>query len=67
MSIAEVKSVEKLWFTRKAAAEYLGVSLGYIKKLCLNSKFKSYKVEGLVFIRKDDLDRFILKHDILKS
>lgn len=67
MSIAEVKSVEKLWFTRKAAAEYLGVSLGYIKKLCLNSKFKSYKVEGLVFIRKDELDRFILKHDILKS
>lgn len=67
MSIAEVKQVDKLWFTRKAAAEYLGVSQSYVKKLCLNSKFRSYKVEGLVFIRKDDLDRFILKHDILKS
>ena len=67
MKTAEVRQVDKVWFTRKAAADYLGVSLSYIKKLCLGAKVPSYKVEGLVFIRKDELDRFIQRHDILKS
>lgn len=67
MKQVEIKQVEKVWFTRKDAAEYLGVSLSFIKKLCLGAKVPSYKVEGLVFLRKDELDRFIKKHDILKS
>lgn len=64
---AQVKQVEKVWFTRKDAADYLGVSLSFIKKLCLDAKIPSYKVEGLVFVRKDELDRFIQRKNILKA
>ena len=56
---AKVVEVEKRWFTRAAAAEYLGVSASYIKKLHQNAKLRFYKAGGLVFIAKEDLDRLI--------
>ena len=64
----EVREVEKLWFTRKDAAAYLGVSVDFIKALCLGGRLPWYKVcasngdskkDGISFIRKDDLDSFI--------
>ena len=68
-----VMDVEKVWLTRKEAAKYLGVSVDFIKSLCLNMRIPWYKVcasnaskggdrrgrEGICFIKKKDLDRFI--------
>lgn len=64
----EVRQVDKVWFTRKDAAKYLGVSVDFIKKLCLGKRITYYKVcasnskngkDGVSFINKEDLDGFI--------
>ena len=69
----EVRAVEKIWFTRKDAAAYLGVSRDFVKALCLSGRLTSYKVcasnsksakDGVSFIKKSDLDIFIDSHKI---
>ena len=69
----EVRAVEKIWFTRKDAAAYLGVSRDFVKALCLSGRLTSYKVcasnsksekDGVSFIKKSDLDSFIGSHRI---
>lgn len=57
-----VRTVEKLWMTRKGAADYLGVSVDFIKSLEENEGLNSSKVRGLVFIAKSDIDRIIKKN-----
>ena len=41
-----VMDVEKVWLTRKDAAKYLGVSVDFIKKLCLDMRLPWYKVSA---------------------
>ena len=65
LTIAKTQAVSKMWFTRKDAAEYLGVSVDYIKTLCNTAKMPWYKVGGLALIKKDDLDRYISKHRVI--
>ena len=64
----EVRAADKIWFTRKDAAAYLGVSRDFVKALCLSGRLPSYKVcatngksakDGVSFIKKSDLDSFI--------
>jgi len=66
--VTEVRPVDKIWFTRKDAAAYLGVSRDFVKALCLSGRLQSYKVcasnsksakDGVSFIKKSDLDSFI--------
>ena len=59
----KVREVEKVWFTRKDAAKYLGVSVSFIRRMEASIRYS--KVGGLVFIAKSELDRFIKKNDVL--
>ena len=74
----KVLDVEKVWLTRKEAAKYLGVSVDFVKQLCLGMRLPWYKVcasngtkggkrrgrEGICFIKKSDLDRFVKSNKI---
>ena len=58
---AKVVEVERIWFTRKEAARYLGTSISFITTLNRTARLRFYKAGGLVFIAKNDLDNFIRK------
>lgn len=55
----KVVEVEKVWFTRQEAARYLGTSHSYIKTLNLTGRLRYYHAGKIVFISKEDLDRYI--------
>lgn len=57
----EVAEVSRIWLTRKDAAKYLGVSVKYIQRLNDSAQLRYSKVGGLVFIRKEDIDRLLTK------
>ena len=62
---AKVREVEKIWFTRRDAAKYLGVSVDYIHALQQSAKLRFYKMRHTVFIAKEDLDKLILRHRVI--
>ena len=62
--VKPVREVERTWFTRKGAAEYLGVSVDFIKGLNQTGKLKFSKLGGLVFIQKDVLDRLLKRSKV---
>lgn len=62
---AKVREVEKIWFTRREAAKYLGVSVDFIADLQQSAQLKFYKMRRTVFILKQDLDNLILKHRVV--
>lgn len=50
---------EKKYLTSKEAAEYLGFSLSYFRKLMMRRAIPMYKPSGkLCFFDRDDLDAF---------
>lgn len=50
---------EKKFLTSKEAAEYLGFSLSYFRKLMMRRAIPMYKPSGkLCFFDRDDLDAF---------
>ena len=62
---AKVREVEKIWFTRREAAKYLGVSVDFIADLQQSAQLKFYKMRRTVFILKQDLDNLILQHRVV--
>ena len=62
---AKVREVEKIWFTRREAAKYIGVSVDFIADLQQSAQLKFYKMRHTVFILKQDLDNLILKHRVV--
>ena len=62
---AKVREVEKIWFTRREAAKYLGVSVDFIADLQQSAQLRFYKMRRTVFILKQDLDNLILKHRVV--
>lgn len=57
--------VEKIWLTNKDAQEYLSVSVDFMKKLRRNGKLSFYKLGGMVFYLKKDIDRLIQKNRVI--
>lgn len=58
---SQVIPIERVWLTQKDAAEYLGVSIDYIKELRLSGQISFYQPTNgkLVFLRKKDIDHWI--------
>ena len=65
IKVKPVRKVERLWFTRKDAADYLGVSVELIKRLNQKGKLGYSKVGGLVFISKSDIDKLLTKSKVI--
>lgn len=59
MDKTNVVSVEKIWFTNRDAQAYLGVSIDFLKRLRADGKLSFYKVGGMVFYRKRDIDKVL--------
>lgn len=59
MDKTNVVSVEKIWFTNRDAQAYLGVSIDFLKRLRADGKLSFYKVGGMVFYRKRDIDKLL--------
>jgi len=62
--LGTVRDVEKVWMTRHEAAKYLGVSYDWVKRQNLGGGLSYYKVDGVVFIAKRDLDKLITKNKV---
>lgn len=54
-----VRVVEKIWLTRKQAAEYLGTSEEWIKKRNLCGDIRYSKCEGMVLMNIRDIDKYV--------
>ena len=59
MNNGKVIEVEKIWLTNREAQMYLGVSVDFLKRLRADGKISFYKVGGVVFYRKHDIDRLL--------
>lgn len=59
--VSQVAPIERVWLTQKDAAEYLGVSIDYIKELRLSGQISFYQPTNgkLVFLKKKDIDHWI--------
>lgn len=65
ITVAEAKrSVDKLWFTQKDAASYLGMSLRMIVRLREQGKLPWYQLDRTVLLKKDDIDRLVERHRV---
>lgn len=65
ITVAEAKkSVDKLWFTQKDAASYLGMSVKTISRLREQGKLPWYQLDRMVLLKKDDIDRLIERHRV---
>lgn len=65
ITVAEAKkSVDKLWFTQKDAASYLGMSVKTISRLREQGKLPWYQLDRIVLLKKDDIDRLIERHRV---
>ena len=65
--IAE-KEVPREWFTQQAAADYLGMSLDYIKTIRKSGALRYYQPNGkAIFIAKRDLDNYIRRHPYINT
>lgn len=65
ITVAEAKrSVDKLWFTQKDAASYLGMSVKTISRLREQGKLPWYQLDRTVLLKKDDIDRLIERHRV---
>lgn len=55
-------------YTQKEAAEVAGISLSYIQKLTASGELPHSKPKGkLIFIRRRDLEKFLMKNYIRSS
>lgn len=57
--------VDKRWFTTENAMQYLGVSRRWLERIRNSAKLKFYKVGGIIFYAKNDLDRLIEKNNVI--
>lgn len=57
--ISQVMPIERIWFTQKDAAKYIGVSAETIKRMRLSGKLPSYSFGGTVLVKKADIERLI--------
>lgn len=65
ITVAEAKkSVDKLWFTQKDAASYLGTSVRMISRLREQGKLPWYQLDRMVLLKKDDIDRLVERHRV---
>lgn len=65
ITVAEAKkSVDKLWFTQKDAASYLGMSVKTISRLREQGKLPWYQLDRMVLLKKDDIDRLVERHRV---
>ena len=55
---------ERVWFTTKDAALYLGTSKDFIRDLILDG-LPCYKVRHMIFVKREELDEYIIKHRIV--
>ena len=55
----KVRAVEKVWFTRKEAAEYMGKSVEHVKRLNLNGELRFSRPKRAVYILKSDVDNYL--------
>lgn len=65
IKVKPVRNVERMWFTRKDAAAYLGVSVELIKRLNQRGQLGFSKVGGLVFISKSEIDNLLTKSRVI--
>ncbi len=61
----KVKEVDKVYFSNKEAAAYLGVTIEFLKTLRENALISFYKVRNTVFYKKTELDRMIERNKII--
>lgn len=54
----------KRWFTIKEASEYLGTSRDFVRDIIVDG-LSYYRVRHTVFVEKDELDSYIIKHKIV--
>ncbi|MCH3980471.1 MAG: helix-turn-helix domain-containing protein [Prevotella sp.] len=61
--IGKVQPAEKVWFSASELANYLGVSMCYVRSIRNSGRIKFYKPFGnkMIFFKKSDVDRFIEK------
>lgn len=65
ITVAEAKrSVDKLWFTQKDAASYIGMSVKTISRLREQGKLPWYQLDRTVLLKKDDIDRLVERHRV---
>jgi excisionase family DNA binding protein len=62
---AKVREVERVWFDRTEAARYACVSVSKIKEWNYSGRLGFYKPDGVVLIKKSELDRFIEKSKVI--
>lgn len=60
ITVAEAKrSVDRIWFTQREAAAYLGVSPKTISRLRESGRLSFYRLDRLVLLKKSDVDRLV--------
>lgn len=61
----KVKEVDKVYFSNKEAAAYLGVNTDFMKTLRENALISFYKVRNTVFYKKTELDRMVERGKVI--
>ncbi|MDG4945115.1 helix-turn-helix domain-containing protein [Weeksellaceae bacterium KMM 9713] len=62
-SLEELKSNTKEILNLEEASKYLGISKSYLYKLTSGNKITYYRPEGkLIYFRKEDLDKYLLRN-----
>lgn len=59
MARANIKDIERVWFTTRDLMCYLGVGMDFVKSLRENARIPFYKVGRTCFYSKNDIDRLI--------
>lgn len=65
MRQGKVEKVEKVFLTDREAQVYLGVSQSTMKRFRAHLLINYYKLGGLIWYKKSDLDRLVLSHSVL--
>lgn len=59
--LVRIEPIEKKWLSMAAAMEYLGMSRDFIDAMRLEPGINTYRVGRTIFLKKDEIDRFIEK------
>lgn len=65
MKTSIVDKVNKIWLTNKEAQIYLGMSADYLRYLRLDGQLHFYKLRGVIFYKKSDIDKLIETHKVV--
>ena len=64
MTKGKVAEIEKVFLTDKEAQVYLGVSQSTMKRFRASLLVNYYKIGGLIWYKKSDLDRMVMSHSV---